>query len=82
MKYNEFLKAVEDRMGVMDRNEAEQTVVVVLQMLSERLAGGEPKDLLSQLPAELQQKVKPVPSPSRSRASHGREDVRAHHAQR
>jgi uncharacterized protein (DUF2267 family) len=61
MKYDEFLRAVEDRTGVADEEEAEQTAVVVLQTLSERLAGGEPKDLLSQLPAELKQKVKPVP---------------------
>jgi uncharacterized protein (DUF2267 family) len=34
---------------------------VVLQVLSERFAGGEPEDLLSQLPAELKERIDPIP---------------------
>jgi uncharacterized protein (DUF2267 family) len=61
MQYDEFLKAVEERTGIVDREEAERTATAVLQALSERLSGGEPKDLLSQLPAELRQRVRAVP---------------------
>jgi uncharacterized protein (DUF2267 family) len=60
MEYDDFLKAVEQRTGIVDREEAERTAVTVLQALSDRLAGGEAKDLLSQLPAELKQRVTPV----------------------
>jgi uncharacterized protein (DUF2267 family) len=59
MKYPEFIKAIEERADVASREEAEETAVVVLQALSDRLAGGEAKDLLSQLPRELKERVEP-----------------------
>jgi len=61
MKYDDFLKRVGERTGATSPDEAEQTAVTVLQVLSERLAGGESKDLLSQLPKELKERVRPVP---------------------
>jgi uncharacterized protein (DUF2267 family) len=61
MKYHEFIKRIEEETGIPDRDEADRTTVTVLQALSERLAGGEPKDLLSQLPKELKERVQPVP---------------------
>jgi len=61
MKYHEFIKEVEERTGLTDRSEADRTVVTVLQALSERLAGGEPEDLLSQLPRELKERIEPIP---------------------
>ena len=61
MKYDDFLKRVGERTGATSPDEAEQTAVTVLQVLSERLAGGESKDLLSQLPKELREGVRPVP---------------------
>jgi uncharacterized protein (DUF2267 family) len=61
MKYDDFLKRVGERTGATSPDEAEQTAMTVLQVLSERLAGGEPKDLLSQLPKELKEQVLPVP---------------------
>jgi uncharacterized protein (DUF2267 family) len=57
MQYAEFIKAIEERADVAGREEAEKTAVVVLQTLSDRLAGGEAKDLLSQLPKELKERV-------------------------
>jgi len=60
MKYHEFLKAVRERTGTEDPEEAERTAVAVVQALSDRLAGGEPKDLLSQLPGELKERVEPI----------------------
>jgi uncharacterized protein (DUF2267 family) len=61
MRYDEFIKEVEERTGAADRQEAERAAVAVVQALSERLAGGEPEDLLSQLPKELKERVRPIP---------------------
>ncbi len=55
MKYDEFIKAVQDR-GHMDScEEAEKATRATLEALAERLAGSEPHDLASQLPPELAQ---------------------------
>jgi uncharacterized protein (DUF2267 family) len=63
MRYDEFLKRVGERTGATSPDDAERTAVTVLQVLSERLAGGEPEDLLAQLPKELKERVRPVPEP-------------------
>lgn len=53
MKYDEFLKTVEQRAGISDRGDAERTSVAVLQNLCDRLTGDEARDLLAQLPYQL-----------------------------
>jgi uncharacterized protein (DUF2267 family) len=58
MKYHEFLKAVEERTGIVDRQEAERTAIAVLQALSDRLTGGEADDLLAQLPEPLKSTIR------------------------
>jgi uncharacterized protein (DUF2267 family) len=55
MRYDEFLAQVRDRGSYADQAEAERVTRSVLDLLGERLAGGEAKDLASQLPAELQE---------------------------
>jgi uncharacterized protein (DUF2267 family) len=67
MKYDEFLKSVEQRSGVSEREEAERTAVAVLQNLCDRLTGDEAKDLLAQLPYQLKTAV--IVSPSAQRIS-------------
>jgi uncharacterized protein (DUF2267 family) len=54
MNFDEFLYAVGERGGPMEPAHADQAVRTVLATLGQRLAGGEPKDLASQLPPELQ----------------------------
>ncbi len=53
MKYDEFIKEVQDRGHMESREEAQRATRATLESLSERLAGGEPQDLASQLPPEL-----------------------------
>ena len=53
MKYGEFIKEVQDRGHMDSREEAEKATRATLEALAERLAGGEPHDLASQLPPEL-----------------------------
>jgi len=53
VKYDEFIKEVQTRGHMESRQEAERATQATLQTLAERLAGGEPKDLASQLPPEL-----------------------------
>ena len=55
MKYDEFIAQVQRRTGLRTRQEAEAAVSATLTTLAERLAGGEAKDLASQLPAEVGQ---------------------------
>jgi uncharacterized protein (DUF2267 family) len=55
VKYDEFIKAVQDRGHMDSREEAEKATRATLEALAERLAGGEPHDLASQLPPELAQ---------------------------
>lgn len=56
MNYGEFMKDVSDR-AVLDKRQAEKAVRATLNTLAQRLAGGEPHDLASQLPSELKETV-------------------------
>jgi uncharacterized protein (DUF2267 family) len=56
MQYGEFMKDVRERAGV-DEDRAEKAVRATLNTLAQRLAGGEPHDLASQLPEELRETV-------------------------
>ncbi len=53
MKYDEFIKEVQNRGHMESQEEAETATRATLETLAERLAGGEPQDLASQLPPEL-----------------------------
>ncbi len=53
MNYDEFIGKVQQRARLSSRADAERATRAVLETLAERLAGGEPKDLASQLPKEL-----------------------------
>jgi uncharacterized protein (DUF2267 family) len=53
VKYDEFIKEVQTRGYMESRQEAENATKATLETLGERLAGGEPKDLASQLPPEI-----------------------------
>jgi uncharacterized protein (DUF2267 family) len=54
MTYEEFLATVRRHGGPSDDAHADQASRIVLASLGKRLAGGEPRDLASQLPRELQ----------------------------
>lgn len=54
MRHDEFLAVVRERGEYADNDEAQRVTEIVLALLGERLAGGEAKDLASQLPGELQ----------------------------
>jgi uncharacterized protein (DUF2267 family) len=56
VNYGEFMKDVRERAD-LDRRQAEKAVRATLNTLAQRLAGGEPKDLASQLPEELKETV-------------------------
>ena len=53
MKHDEFIGQVQHRARLGSRGDAERATRATLETLGERLAGGEPKDLASQLPPEL-----------------------------
>ena len=53
MKYDEFMAEAQRRARLGTRDEADRATEATLTTLSERLAGGETKDLASQLPAEI-----------------------------
>jgi uncharacterized protein (DUF2267 family) len=57
VKYDQMVKAVEERAGITDRAEAERSLRVVVQALSDRLLGGEADDLLAQLPEPLKSEI-------------------------
>jgi uncharacterized protein (DUF2267 family) len=57
MRYEEFIKAVEEHTGVADREEAERAALSVLQTLADRLTGGEADDLLAQIPEPLKSTI-------------------------
>jgi uncharacterized protein (DUF2267 family) len=61
MKYDEFVKHVRERVDIEDRDEAERTVVTVVQALVDRLTPDEAEDLLSQLPGPLKESVTVTP---------------------
>jgi uncharacterized protein (DUF2267 family) len=63
MKYDEFIREVQERGGIEERDDAECATIEVLQELVDRLTGDEAHDLLSQLPGELQRAVIVSPSP-------------------
>jgi uncharacterized protein (DUF2267 family) len=60
VKYDEFLRSLEERAGISDRTEAERTAVAVLEVLADRLTGDEAHDLISQLPYQLKKRVRPT----------------------
>lgn len=53
MKHHELIAEVKRAADLPSNEEAERAVRATLRTLGERLAGGEPFDLASQLPAEL-----------------------------
>jgi uncharacterized protein (DUF2267 family) len=59
LKYDEFLGQVRHRAGLGSHAEAERATRATLETLAERLAGGEARDLASQLPAELAHFLQP-----------------------
>jgi Uncharacterized conserved protein (DUF2267) len=58
MKCQEFIKEVQERGHMASRESAEEAARATLRTLAERLAGGEPHDLASQLPEELAEHVR------------------------
>jgi uncharacterized protein (DUF2267 family) len=52
MKYEDFIEAVRDELG-LSADEAAEAVDATLETLAERISGGEVEDLMSQLPREL-----------------------------
>jgi uncharacterized protein (DUF2267 family) len=57
VKYDQIVKAVKERAELPNREEAERTLWVVVQTLSDRLLGGEADDLLAQLPEPLKSEI-------------------------
>lgn len=55
MQYHKFLAQLRQRGRPEDKDQADATAEIVLAALGQRLAGNEPHDLASQLPAELEQ---------------------------
>lgn len=53
MQETQILSAVQDTAKIPDQEQARQAVTATLQVLGQRLSGGEPNDLASQLPASL-----------------------------
>jgi uncharacterized protein (DUF2267 family) len=58
VKYDEFIKEVQTRGHMESRQEAEKATQATFRTLAERLAGGEPRNLASQLPPELAQHLR------------------------
>ena len=58
MKYDEFIKEVQTRGHMHSRQEAQKATQATLETLAERLVGGEPHDLASQLPPELAEYIR------------------------
>jgi uncharacterized protein (DUF2267 family) len=57
MKYDEFIKDVQHRAGLEDRERAEEVTLAVLQALADRLTGDEADDLIAQLPQEFKERI-------------------------
>ena len=53
MNFDEFIGQVQNRARLSSRAEAERATRAVLETLGQRLVGGEPKNLASQLPWEI-----------------------------
>lgn len=66
MRQDEFLAVVRERGEYADNDEAQRVTETVLALLGERLAGGEAKDLASQLPGELQEVLLRAPTEGES----------------
>jgi uncharacterized protein (DUF2267 family) len=60
MNYDQMVARLSKETG-MGREEAEETLLFVLQALADRLTGDEAEDLISQLPAELKITITPTP---------------------
>jgi uncharacterized protein (DUF2267 family) len=63
MEYDEIVRRVQKQARIADLSDAEGTLIEVLQELCDRLSGKEARDLLAQLPGELQRAVIVSPSP-------------------
>jgi uncharacterized protein (DUF2267 family) len=59
VKYDEFINSVAERAG-LPRDEAETLTHATLQVLSQRLTGGEAGDLAAQLPQGLKEDLVPT----------------------
>ena len=59
MKYDEFIESVRRRTG-LPREAAEKLTHATLQVLAERISGGEARDLAAQLPMPLQDALLPA----------------------
>jgi uncharacterized protein (DUF2267 family) len=57
VKYDQMVKAVEERTGIAEPADAGRTLRVIVQALSDRLLGGEADDLLAQLPEPLKSEI-------------------------
>ncbi len=53
MNFDEFIGQVQHRARLSSREHAERATRAVLETLAQRLSGGEPKNLASQLPPEI-----------------------------
>lgn len=53
MQYDQFVGQVQHRARLASSGESVRAIRAVLETLAERLSGGEPKDLASQLPQEI-----------------------------
>ncbi len=53
MNFDEFIGLVQQRARLSSRAHAERATRAVLETLAQRLSGGEPKNLASQLPPEI-----------------------------
>lgn len=53
MKHDEFIEEVQARARLSSPADAEKATRATLEVLGERLAGGEPENLAAQLPAEI-----------------------------
>jgi uncharacterized protein (DUF2267 family) len=53
MQYDEFITRVNESGGIADRGHAETAIAATLEVLGQRLSGGEASDLAAQLPTEL-----------------------------
>lgn len=54
MKYDQFLREVQHRAGLGSEADTVKAIRATLETLAERLKGGEPSNLASQLPEEIQ----------------------------
>lgn len=53
MQHDEFIGQVQNRARLASRGDAERATRVVLEVLRDRLAGGQPENLAAELPQEI-----------------------------